>query len=251
MDITRDNFSDALFLFKESLIDCDFCAVDVEFSGIHVPGVDVSGCDIPEVRYHKLRQVVQNYGILQIGFCLFRRVSPGSKTLEPRAFNLWTLPQDVHVKGKTKCFSRPASWKMDAAAIQFLRETGFNFTQCFTKGVSYADAECEKSLDSFLSSSDFQGTTIEKENIRVKVLGARLFWSALLTSGVPLVLHNASFDFLFLMNYLEATLPTTLGEFLVLKVRRAPGIIFDTKVIGAEVAPHVCVFFKILSSGTC
>ena len=70
MNVDCKNFSDAAAKFEKALSSCDFVAVDLEFSGLY--GDDAPGpADTIAQRYAKHAAAVRQFGVVQVGLCLF------------------------------------------------------------------------------------------------------------------------------------------------------------------------------------
>lgn len=72
MDVTNQNFLEALTLFKSHLTDAHFVAVDLEFTGLGESRP--SQLDTPAVRYRSAREDAERFPPIQFGIAIFKRV---------------------------------------------------------------------------------------------------------------------------------------------------------------------------------
>jgi mRNA deadenylase subunit len=72
MDVQKNNFLEALEVFRESIGQCSAVALDLEFSGVR--GRPELYIDSIEDRYSGLRRVASTYKIIQVGLCTFTRL---------------------------------------------------------------------------------------------------------------------------------------------------------------------------------
>ncbi|BFZ20795.1 hypothetical protein BsWGS_23834 [Bradybaena similaris] len=140
MDITQDNFKDQLSSIYAAIQECDFVAVDCEFSGLDCSAPGHATCfDTPEERYQKIKANCSEFIIVQFGLCAFKAV-PQNKIYEAKPFNFYIFPT---------LFSRHAPdrrFLCQSSSIDFLRSHGFNFYKLFTQGIPYLTQEEEKNL---------------------------------------------------------------------------------------------------------
>eukprot|EP00057_Strongylocentrotus_purpuratus_P021327 XP_011675801.1 PREDICTED: poly(A)-specific ribonuclease PARN-like [Strongylocentrotus purpuratus] len=71
MEVTIDNFNEALKLMSSALDHCSFVAIDGEFTGLHSgssPGV----FDTPAERYQHLKENCCDFLLIQLGVCIFK-----------------------------------------------------------------------------------------------------------------------------------------------------------------------------------
>lgn len=116
MDITQSNFEDQLPLVKQSIETAEFISIDTEFSGKHFicdgvtiidESVDIGyTCGIQdrphdfetvEERYCKIKELVEQFAMLQYGICTFHWDSVNKK-YQARPFNFYIFKQG------TKCY---------------------------------------------------------------------------------------------------------------------------------------------------
>eukprot|EP00929_Paragymnodinium_shiwhaense_P012159 TRINITY_DN11887_c0_g1_i1.p1 TRINITY_DN11887_c0_g1~~TRINITY_DN11887_c0_g1_i1.p1 ORF type:complete len:683 (-),score=107.75 TRINITY_DN11887_c0_g1_i1:122-2170(-) len=350
MNVDTENFEDVCRLFEMSLAHAAFVGIDLEMTGIHTPGVTEERYDLPEHRYEKNRMAAMEYGIVQIGICLFEEVvqgdlpaadgrvagNGGTRTqYVARPFNFYVFPRPLNES--PDCKIQP-KLKLDSDAMHFLRCHNMDFGHWLQKGVTYLDRPGEESLRAALEkrtvikedtrslggrdAEEVQRTAeyfnnvckpgsrhdvsrhpgrvqrgilkalhalhpndnfvlekrpgelggcrelrvilrnlgpdpaakaqweeqelVEAERHLNEQLGFRRVWKLLLSSGRPLVMHNAKLDLLFLFHWLEEPLPERLDEFqqLVQKTMGPRTHVFDTKWLahytdgGADLCGH-------------
>ncbi|KAH3734717.1 hypothetical protein DPMN_041161 [Dreissena polymorpha] len=72
MDVTKKNFKESLAQIQQAITECNFIAIDGEFTGLNHAGA--SHCavfDTPEERYHKLVEGASDFLLIQFGLCTF------------------------------------------------------------------------------------------------------------------------------------------------------------------------------------
>ncbi|KAJ1735022.1 hypothetical protein LPJ61_000775 [Coemansia biformis] len=139
MDVTRDNFAEALAQFKAAIGGCDFVALDMEMTGLFESREQQpnSRVDSRDERYAKLRRSVEAYMVVQVGICLFTWVQDGDAGFyeaRPFAFNVFPgssaggAAMDVHFGCKS-------------SALEFLARSSFDFNKWVYQGVRYLRAD--------------------------------------------------------------------------------------------------------------
>ncbi|KAJ2038220.1 hypothetical protein H4S04_005123 [Coemansia sp. S16] len=143
MDVTRDNFGQALAEFRLAISTCDFAAIDLEMTGLYEDRArQPSHLDTKDDRYFKLFQSVQSYGVIQVGICLFSWVD--SKSDEPkdggyyeaRPFNFNVFPC-TSVAG----FPVEAHFGCKNTAFEFLARNSFDFNKWVYQGIPFLNAD--------------------------------------------------------------------------------------------------------------
>ena len=140
MNVTADNFDAAATELERLLPSCAFYAIDEEMTGIMLnketaPSVG----DVCERRYAKMRRVVAEYTLMQVGICLFHQQPDGSFVSRP--FNFYVFPG---AKSRRRLV-------MDASTAHFHRDNHMDFNKWVNEGVPYLsqaehDAEAEALL---------------------------------------------------------------------------------------------------------
>lgn len=129
MDITSDNFIEALPLIQKSIDSAEFIAFDTEFSGLSV-GFDDKQHDYDSVedKYQKLKHNCQRMNAFQIGIATFKWDTKDNK-YSIRPFNFYVYPNSTIMDKKIMQF--------DTSCVKFLIDNHFNFNKLFKEGVSY------------------------------------------------------------------------------------------------------------------
>ena len=132
MNITRYNYQRAVPLLIRTIKQCDYLAIDFEFSGLQQDFQDLANhqSDSVEQRYWKHRTNVQKFMPLQIGICAFK-YSNLTQTLTCQPFNFYILPHSKTDKLLTAQLS----------SLQFLAENKFDFNKLFYESVQYMSME--------------------------------------------------------------------------------------------------------------
>ncbi|KAJ2818896.1 hypothetical protein FBU31_005717, partial [Coemansia sp. 'formosensis'] len=132
MDVTRDNFNQALAEFRLAISTCDFAAIDMEMTGLYEDRArQPNHLDTKNERYSKLLQSVESYGVIQVGICLFSWVDSKpdeckdtSGYYEARPFNFNVFPC-TSVGG----FPVEAHFGCKNTAFEFLARNSFDFNK--------------------------------------------------------------------------------------------------------------------------
>jgi poly(A)-specific ribonuclease len=153
MQVRRDNFPAVFPHFKELLETCDFYAMDEEMTGINVPEVTESITFSPEDSYHAKRLAASRYSIIQVGVCLFRRLSSTSPV--PRyvahPFNFLLFPQYAD---DYTAEERAGDVVVSPSALAFLRKHGMDFQKWVYQGMAFCDSTRESALRARLTAQD-------------------------------------------------------------------------------------------------
>ena len=134
MDVQKNNFLEALEVFRESIGQCSAVALDLEFSGVR--GRPELYIDSIEDRYSGLRRVASTYKIIQVGLCTFTRLE---NSWEARPFNFFVFPAEV------PGFNQRII--LEVGAINFLKEHHMDFNTWFYNGISYVNEAQAKDLE--------------------------------------------------------------------------------------------------------
>ncbi|KAJ2372485.1 hypothetical protein IW150_004096, partial [Coemansia sp. RSA 2607] len=66
MDVTKQSFQRAQHEFKDSILQCDFVAMDMEMTGLYESKqLTPNRYDTKDERYEKLKRGVEAYGVVQ------------------------------------------------------------------------------------------------------------------------------------------------------------------------------------------
>ena len=77
----------------DSIKECEFVSIDLEFSGIHSSLMDQENeFDTVEERYQKVRSVIHQFVAFQVGLCCWRWDN-ADKKYKYRPFNFYVWPK--------------------------------------------------------------------------------------------------------------------------------------------------------------
>jgi len=127
MDVTRDNFEEAMEFFERTLAGpVEFVSFDLEMTGINFGGSEVN-CweDTPAERYEKMRRVASAFGIVQFGVTAWVRGDDGVRAV---SVNVFVFPSE---SGDDVLLS--------PGAIAFLDKNGMDWATWLSKGVPFTD----------------------------------------------------------------------------------------------------------------
>lgn len=144
MDITNENFMQSLPEITETIKCCDFIAIDTELSGL-MRERSLNRFDLPEERFAKSVESSRGYFIMQFGLSCFTETS--RLRYSNRTYNFYIFPQPHKFHGDIN-----RTFSLQAHAIQFLSEHGFDFNKLFKHGVSYLTFQEKKMLTARLKS---------------------------------------------------------------------------------------------------
>ena len=161
MDVDCRNFEAAKTSFKEKIQDASYIAIDLEMSGISLPGQKICAGETPAARFSKCKRVCERFGIVQCGICLFQEEksidsdlrntnSAEENPLKLRAFpyNFYLFPRSIEDLGR-QCYSSP-NITLDASSIEFLRQNSMDFGRWISHGVTYVNRSIEENLQKTL-----------------------------------------------------------------------------------------------------
>ncbi|KAG5478657.1 hypothetical protein LSCM1_06061 [Leishmania martiniquensis] len=155
MQVRRDNFPAVFPHFQELLGTCDFYAIDEEMTGIGVPEVTEMITFSPSETYQSKRLAASRYSIIQVGVCLFRRVSMSSggaaagvstqaqQRYAAYPFNFLLFPQFAD---DYTAEERAGDVVVSPSALAFLRRHGMDFQSWVYDGMAFCDAPREAAL---------------------------------------------------------------------------------------------------------
>lgn len=145
MDVTKKNFLQLLPEITETIKSCDFIAIDTELSGLMREQSSHNIFDLPEERFAKAVESSRGYFIMQFGLSCFTLKSDLHYT--NKTYNFYIFPQ------ATGCYGdKDRTFSIQAHAIQFLSEHGFDFNKLFREGVSYLTYSEKRTLTAQLKS---------------------------------------------------------------------------------------------------
>lgn len=145
MDITRHNFRELYPRIEEAINGASFIAIDGEFSGVTNSTYKLTNYDSPEERYHKLKDNVSNFLLMQFGLAVFKW-DPKEEKHIAEAFNFYIFPFRSSSSGiPDRIFSCQSS------SIDFLAAQRFDFNKVFYSGIPYLTPEEEANVRASLN----------------------------------------------------------------------------------------------------
>lgn len=130
MEVTRSNFKSTLPLIREALEECDFLAIDAEFTGLDALRSRKNPLDSVSDRYTRLRQGAHQFQIIQYGLCFFTWDSE-KETYTAKPFSVYLFPRPY------KRFQNDVLFLCQSSSLDFLVSHNFDFNKLFHEGVSY------------------------------------------------------------------------------------------------------------------
>lgn len=191
---------------------CDFYAVDMEFSGLD-NGDNFRSKDF-QVRYGAFRDMVNKYGLLQVGLCFMKRVS--GHQWRSISFTLQVFPS--------------APFQVAPKSMVFLAQHGVCLTDIFRRGMPFDDP-----VQNFSSFS-----SVVKNELKLQSL-----WHDIAHFRKPIVMHNGLTDLLFLWKSFFSPLPVASAEWIAGMSRVFPSI-WDTKYISEYMSNHEATYLQRL-----
>jgi len=146
MDVTNQNFLELLPEIAETIKECDFIAIDTELSGL-LRERSVNMFDLPGERFARNIESSRGYFIMQFGLSCFTRTD--CLRYNNKTYNFYIFPQP---NGQYGDLNR--TFSLQAHAIQFLSEHGFDFNKLFKHGVSYLTFQEKKVIIARLKSDN-------------------------------------------------------------------------------------------------
>jgi hypothetical protein len=144
MKVTKLNFKYLYPQISKILSECDYIAIDMEFSGTaSKKELTNTKYDDVNLRYFKLKESTKNYLPLQFGLCGIKT----KKEIELFPMNFYIFPQATEFSSRKYTF--------DIGSIKFLSNNMFDFNKTFYDGIPYV------SLNEY-DKNKFQKTQDEK-----------------------------------------------------------------------------------------
>eukprot|EP00127_Corallochytrium_limacisporum_P002871 Clim_evm50s142 gene=Clim_evmTU50s142 len=166
MDITRANFRQELPEIKKNILGCTFMAFDLEFSGMSLatPAGDTSNSfitptgsgilDSLEEKYQRWQSFASNFQVLQFGLALYKQ-NPDTQNFDAHVYNFNLFPSTSEASGDRR-------FTMQASAIEFLNQNGFDWNKTFKDGLSYLSTDqLQTVLDSQQMQINESGRTLQ------------------------------------------------------------------------------------------
>lgn len=125
MEVTRDNFKEALPSILQAVERADFVAIDAEFTGLRRKETSrYCELDTIEERYLKAREAAKDFGMIQFGITTFRYIREKS-TYSHATFCFYLLGKSGDML------------YYDNTSLKFLADNGFDFNKLFKSGLPY------------------------------------------------------------------------------------------------------------------
>ncbi|KAG0002601.1 hypothetical protein BGZ79_002704 [Entomortierella chlamydospora] len=139
MEILRENFHAELPYIKEAIEECEFIAIDAEFSGLHTEPNRRTQKTTLEQGYEELRKSASQFLTVQIGISTFK-FDPRNGDYVAKPFNFFVFPTTLAgYSPQGRCFLAEAS------SLDFLAKNDFDFNKWIHHGVQYMTKDEEES----------------------------------------------------------------------------------------------------------
>jgi hypothetical protein len=137
-DIDVDNFSEEVIgRIRSDLASAAFVAIDLEMTGISFPNKSENSGDTIGLRYSKVRDIVNAFGIIQVGLAVFQ---PDNACA---VYNFYVFPRPVTEGPSVDAIPLVS---LCSASTNFNRSHGMDFGRWISKGVTYVDGNLEQAL---------------------------------------------------------------------------------------------------------
>ena len=148
MDVTRLNFEELYPTIENEIKECDYLAIDCEFSGIENQCMNLF--DSQAERYAKKLKAEMKYDIVQFGLSIFKKPTVAADDeIKCTCYNFYVLKR--HVKNSILPDYRMA---ISTSAFEFLSINNFDFNLLFKHGITYCTVEEEQRLKASLKRKD-------------------------------------------------------------------------------------------------
>ncbi|KAF9139316.1 hypothetical protein BG015_002067 [Linnemannia schmuckeri] len=138
MEIVRENFQRELPYIKEAIEECEFIAIDAEFSGLHTEPNRRTQNTTLEEGYEDLRKSASKFLTIQIGISTFK-FDPSNGSYLAKPFNVFVFPTTLTgYSPQGRCFLTEAS------SLDFLAKNRFDFNKWIYQGVHYMTKDEEE-----------------------------------------------------------------------------------------------------------
>ncbi|KAG0368760.1 hypothetical protein BGX24_002705 [Mortierella sp. AD032] len=164
MEIVRENFQRELPYIKEAIDECEFIAIDAEFSGLHTEPNRRTQNTTLEEGYEDLRKSASKFLTIQIGISTFK-FDPSNGSYLAKPFNVFVFPTTLTgYSPQGRCFLTEAS------SLDFLAKNRFDFNKWVYQGVHYMKKDEEETY----TRERTKAVNNEMDNIAVDA--ANTFW---------------------------------------------------------------------------
>ncbi|KAG0223542.1 hypothetical protein BGW42_005820 [Actinomortierella wolfii] len=137
MEVVRENFQRELPWIREAIYECDFVAIDAEFSGLHITQNRRNATKTLEQSYWELKTAATQFLTVQIGLATFK-FDPSTGQYVAKPFNFYIFPTTLAgFAPPNRCFLTEAS------SLDFLAKNRFNFNKWIGEGIHYMTKEEE------------------------------------------------------------------------------------------------------------
>ncbi|KAF9166012.1 hypothetical protein DFQ26_008858 [Actinomortierella ambigua] len=135
MEVVRENFQKELPWIREAIHECDFVAIDAEFSGLHTTLNRRNATKTLEQSYGELRAAATQFLTVQIGLSTFK-FDPSTGNYVAKPFNFYIFPTTLAgFAPPHRCFLTEAS------SLDFLAKNRFDFNKWIGEGIHYMTKE--------------------------------------------------------------------------------------------------------------
>ncbi|KAJ3306804.1 hypothetical protein HDV03_003841 [Kappamyces sp. JEL0829] len=149
MDVGRENFPRLLPGILEAIREADFCAFDLEFTGLGLDKRDrINVLDTVQERYEKLARVCSEFLPLQVGICTFKFKADNGGFYVAKPFNFHVFPQTG-----PREFGLDRSFSAQVSSLEFLLSNKFDLKKWAEQGISYVNWDDQERI---LSRLDLQ-----------------------------------------------------------------------------------------------
>eukprot|EP00929_Paragymnodinium_shiwhaense_P101649 TRINITY_DN64793_c0_g1_i1.p1 TRINITY_DN64793_c0_g1~~TRINITY_DN64793_c0_g1_i1.p1 ORF type:complete len:544 (-),score=95.05 TRINITY_DN64793_c0_g1_i1:2-1513(-) len=214
MEGHNGNFDDLLSHFQSSLRGVDFVAIDLELTGVDVPGQTDKFYDTGQERFDRLCTVGEDFSIIQLGLTVARRSTEeqAKNSLCLTTYNLFTFPFAEDDRGGHERF-----FMCTASAVQFNSHHNLDFNAWVRDGVRFMNRKEE---------AKFVAERGNDEQMDART-GVLRLWKLLCDANTRLVVHCPLDLFFLLASFEERPLPRDPRTFSRL-VRRCFKEVVDT-----------------------
>ncbi|KAF0760366.1 poly(A)-specific ribonuclease PARN-like [Aphis craccivora] len=142
MDVVNENFYQLLPEIELAIAECDFIAIDGEFTGLH-NGTMVSIFDTAAQYYQKLRSNCMDFLMVQFGLCAVK-YNAEKKKYTYRAYNFYTFPKPM------SRYAPDCRFLCQSSSMEFLSNNNFDFNKLFKHGIPFLTLPDEQVLQNEL-----------------------------------------------------------------------------------------------------